>query len=67
MALGMQGHHILFLSNTDCSLFAWALSLFEVGLRRGEEKECDFYTADNTYPCSRPFEGPAAVVDGKTL
>lgn len=60
MALGMQGHQILFLSNTDCSLFAWVLSLFEVGLRSGDggEKECEFCTTDNTYTCSWHLEGP---------
>lgn len=29
-ALRMQGHQVLFLSNTDCSLFARVLTLFEV-------------------------------------
>lgn len=56
MALGMQGHQILFLSNTDCSLFAWVLSLFQVGLRGGDEKEkeWEFCTTDSTYTTPGP-------------
>lgn len=59
-ALGTQGHQVLFLSNTDGSLFAWVLSVFEVGLRGGDggEKECEFSITDSTHTCSWPFEGP---------
>lgn len=63
-ALGMQGHQVLFLSNTDCSLFVRVLSLFE--LRTGDGGESVNFHDNVHTPASgllKALQTPAAVMD----